>query len=156
MVRGGEFLKNHPFGRVTWIYNGVISAFGVAGFCYMNSALCKIFIVGQIYICLTMLVLVSLLPGGSERGSGLPASLWNQAFGPILDRLRGEICFWIFHFWLLNVLGALESISWALMHIAFFKSGPLGTFLGPTLGESRLKAKKTKQHYNILFCSESK
>ena len=56
MVRGGEFLKNHPFGRVTWIYNGVISAFGVAGFCYMNSALCKIFIVGQIYICLAMLV----------------------------------------------------------------------------------------------------
>ena len=35
-----------------------------AGFCYMNSALCKIFIVGQIYICLAMLVLVSLLPGG--------------------------------------------------------------------------------------------
>ena len=33
----------------------------------MNSALCKIFIVGQIYICLAMLVLVSLLPGGGLR-----------------------------------------------------------------------------------------
>ena len=110
MVRGGEFLKNHPFGRVTWIYDGVISAFGVAGFCYMNSALCKIFIVGQIYICLAMLVLVSLLPGGVWERVRTASFLMKSSFWADSWPAPGWNLFLNFSF-----------LTWTLGHILDFK-----------------------------------
>ncbi len=74
---------------------------------------------------------------------------------PALPGRRSTVPGQILGFSFLSALGYDPPDSFSLTYVAFFKPGPLGTPLGPTLAENLPKPRKTKI-YILASDAESK